>query len=74
MGLVPRHFFRLSVRPQHFRGAKFVESVIPKNSFLFIQTLPYDCSHIEGVHLQYCARFIIFFLILTGVELRHFYI
>ena len=29
----------------------------------FIQTLPNDCSHIEDVHLQICARLIIFSLI-----------
>ena len=50
------------VRPQHFRGTKFVSSVTPKVSFLFIQALPNDCSHIENVHLLLCARFIFFFI------------
>ena len=39
--------------------------------FLFVQTLPNDCSHIEDVHLLFCAHFIIFFSFLRGVELRH---
>ena len=40
-------------------------------SFVFIQTLPNDCSHIEDVHLLFCARFIFFLSFLRGVELRH---
>ena len=28
-------------------------------SFLYIQTLHYDCSHIEVVHLLFCAHLII---------------
>ena len=55
-----RHVSHLSVCPQHFRGAKFVLSVTPNVSFLFIQTLTYDCSHIEDVHLLYCLCFIFF--------------
>ena len=55
-------------------GTKFVKSVTPKLSFLFIKTLPNDCSHIEDVHLLFCARFIFFFFsFLRGVELRHFF-
>ena len=46
-------------------------SVTHKFLFLFIQTLPNDCSHIEDVNLLFCARFIIFFHFLRGVELRH---
>ena len=46
---------------------------LQKFLFLFIQTLPYDCSHIEDVHLLYCALFI-FFSFLTCVERRHFFI
>ena len=30
-------------------------------SILYIQTLHNDCSHIEDVHLLFCARFIFFF-------------
>ena len=37
------------------------------------QTLHNDCSHIEDVHLLFCARFIVFFHFLTGFELRHFF-
>ena len=40
-------------------------------SLLCIQTLLYGCSHIEDVHLLFCANFI-FFTFLTDVELRHF--
>ena len=40
--------------------------------FFFIQTSHNDCSHIEDVHLLYCAHFIIFFSFLMGVEHRHF--
>ena len=39
-------------------------------SFLYIQTLHNDCSHIEDVHLLFCAHLIIFSQFLTGVELR----
>ena len=46
---------------------------LQKFSFLFIKTLPYDCSHIEDVHLLFCTCFITFFLFLRGVELRHFF-
>ena len=42
-------------------------------SILYIQTLHNDCSHIEDVHLLFCARFIILFTFLTGVELRLFF-
>ena len=45
---------------------------LQKFLFFFIQTLPNDCSHIENVHLLFCARFINIFLFLRGVELRHF--
>ena len=30
-----------------------------KQTFLYIQTLHYDCSHIEDVHLLFCAHLII---------------
>ena len=43
-------------------------------SILCIQTLNNDCSHIEDVHLLFCACFIIFLTFLTGVELRHFFL
>ena len=43
-------------------------------SILYIQTLHNDCSHIEDVHLLFCARFIILFTFLTGVELRRFFL
>ena len=43
-------------------------------SILYIQTLHNDCSHIEDVHLLFCARFIIFLTFLTGVELRRFFL
>ena len=62
-----------SICLQHFRGAKFVKSVLQKFSFLFIQTLLNDCSHIEDVHLLFCASFINFFSFLRGVVLRHFF-
>ena len=41
-------------------------------SFLYIQTLHNDCSHIENVQLSFCAHLINIFPFLTGVELRHF--
>ena len=44
---------------------------LKKFSFLYIQTLPYDCLHIEDVHLLFCASSF-FFSFLRGVELRHF--
>ena len=39
-------------------------------SFLYIQNLHNDCSHIEDVHLLFCVHLIIFSQFLTGVELR----
>ena len=47
--------------------------LLQKFLFLFIQTLPNDCSHIEDVHLLFCACFIISFLFLRGVELKTFF-
>ena len=41
-------------------------------SFLYIQALHDDFSHIEDVHLPFRAHFIFSFLFLMGVELRHF--
>ena len=59
------------------RNAKGVPSLcnlkIEQYSILYIQTLHIDCSHIEDVHLPFCARFIFFFTFLTGVELRRFF-
>ena len=43
-------------------------------SILYIQTSHNDCSHIEDVHLLFCARFIILFTFLTGVELRRLFL
>ena len=43
-------------------------------SILYIQTLHNDCSHIEDVHLLFCASFLIFLTFLTGVELRRFFL
>ena len=55
------------------RNAKGVPSLcnlkLKQYSILYIQTLHNDCSHI----LPFCARFIIFFTFLTGVELRRFF-
>ena len=41
--------------------------------FLYIQPLPNNCSHMEEVHLHFCAHLINIFLFFTGVELRHFF-
>ena len=46
--------------------------LLRKFSLLYIQTLHYDCSHIEDVHLQFCAHLINIFLFLKGVELGLF--
>ena len=40
----------------------------------FIQTLHNDGSHIEDVHLLFCAHCMNIFSIFRGVELRHFYV
>ena len=45
----------------------------PKVFIFFIQTLPNYWSHIEDMHLLFCACFINFFSFLRGVELRHFF-
>ena len=68
---------RSSVRPsvhpsETLQGAKFVLSVTPKVFILFYSNFAYDCSHIEDVHLLFCARFINFFSFLRVVELGHF--
>ena len=47
---------------------------LQQNSILNIQTLHNDCSHIEDVHHLFCARFIILFTFLTGVELGRFFL
>ena len=39
--------------------------------FFYIQTLHNDFSHIENVHLPFCAHLINIFPFLTGVELPH---
>ena len=39
--------------------------------FFFFQTLHNDTSHIEDVHLLFCAHLISIFLFLTDVELKH---
>ena len=58
------------------RNAKGVPSLcnlkLQQYSFLYILTLHNDCSHIEDVHLAFCAHLINIFSFLTGVELRHF--
>ena len=56
---------RLSVR--NTLGCQ-VSVICNSKSFhsFFIQTLSNDRSHIEDVHLLFCARFIIFFLIFEG--------
>ena len=41
-------------------------------SFLYVQFLHNNCSHIEDVHLLFCAHLIDIFLFLRGVKLRHF--
>ena len=60
----------------YIRNAKGVPSLcnlqLQQYSFLYIHTLHDDCSHIEDVHLPFCAHFIFSFLFLMGVELRHF--
>ena len=63
----------VELRNFSIRNAKGVPSLcslkLQQYSILNIQTLHNDCSHIENVHLLFCAGFIIFFTVLTGVEL-----
>ena len=40
--------------------------------FLNVHTLYNDCSHIEDVHLLFCAPLINIFLFVTGAKLRLF--
>ena len=42
------------------------------HEYLYIQTLHYDCSHIEDMHLSFSAHLIILSSFLTGVELLQF--
>ena len=59
----------LSVRPS-VRNSFWVPSLcnlyLQKFSFLFIQTFYNDCSHIEDVHILFCAHFTTFFFIFEG--------
>ena len=65
MGVELRHFYRLSVR--NILGVpSLCNLLLQKFSLFFIQTLPNNCSHIENVHLLFCARFITFFSIFDG--------
>ena len=45
---------------------------LQKLSFLFLQTLHNDCSHIEDVHHLFCAHLINIFSFFTVVGLRFF--
>ena len=57
-GVELRHFFSII-------NAKGVPSLcnlkLQLYSSLYIQTLHNECSHIENVHLLFCARLIFFF-------------
>ena len=68
-GVELRHFLIF-----YIRNAKGVPSLcnlqLQQYSFLYIHTLHDDFSHIEDVHLPFCAHFIFSFLFLMGVELR----
>ena len=54
----------------YIRNAKGVPSLcnlqLQQYSFLYIHTLHDDFSHIEDVHLPFCAHFIFFFIIFDG--------
>ena len=50
---------------------QFVIVVFPDHTHLLF--LYNDCSHIEDVHLLFCAHFINIFSFLRGIELRHFF-
>ena len=63
---------RLSVRLKHFRVPSLCNLYLQKFSFFFIQTLPNDCSHIEDVHLLFCAGFINFLSFLGVLNLDNF--
>ena len=57
----------------YIRNAKGVPSLcnlqLQQYSFLYIHTLHDDFSHIEDVHLPFCAHFIFSFLFLMGVNI-----
>ena len=57
-----------SVLPQLY-GMSTLCNVTPK---VFIQALHNDCSHIEDVHLLFCAHIMNIFSSFRGVELRYF--
>ena len=73
MGVELKHISCLSVRRNILGVPSLCNLLLQKFSFLFVHTLPYDCSHIEDVQLLFCARLMIFFSFLKGVELRHFF-
>ena len=64
---------RLSVRSSvrnTFGVPSLCNLLLQKLSFLFIKTLHNDCSHIENVHLPFCAHLIKIFSFFMVVELR----
>ena len=72
-----RSYVCSSVRPSvrnTFGVPSLCNLLLQQFSFLYIQTLPTDCSYIEDVHLLFCAHLITIFSFFTGVELRHFFL
>ena len=72
LSIGPHHSsFRLSMGTT-FGVPSLCNLLLQKFSFLIIQTLHNDCSHIEDVHPIFCAHFMNIFSYLSDVELRHF--
>ena len=62
-------FVHLSVRPSvrnTFGVPSLCNLLLQQFSFLYVQTLPNDCSYIEDVHLLFCAHLINIFFIFYG--------
>ena len=66
-----RPFVRPSVR-NTFVVPSLCILLLQNCSSLFIQILYNDCSHIEDMHLLFCAHFMNIFSFLLGVELDIF--
>ena len=72
LDIFPSEMRRGVVFPDHSHLLFLVFCNSTRFSFLYIQTKNIDCSHIEDVHLLFCAHLINIFSVFTGVEHQYF--